>query len=356
MIRSWDRGQEPIGYTGATWNDLSTGLTGWSSALTPGTTVDPFTGRITDVYGRSTFGNGVMGPGGVGYTFGSGALPKVPANGLPGITGPVTPAGTGASTMSWWKDLFSPGAIGGDLVKGGLGLYGQQKTIDANSEAARIAAEAQQKAAQLIADAQERALKAELEQQEKTLQFQKDNAALAALNADRVNLGNYTQYAARQSNLGTLNDMLHMPARQVAPYVPLYTSLPGGSNGGTTTSGASSAAMPGVAADKGDIGQQVAAYFKSRGVSDAETPYWVSKWAEFGAKDPAYFNQRLSQADVFGGGGYGGGGNTASSSPTVRMASTPGTQWWGGSPIVNYQRTPTGNLSMPGTLWSFVNG
>jgi hypothetical protein len=61
--------------------------------------------------------------------------------------------------------------------------------------------------------------------------------------------------------------------------------------------------MPTIAG--GDIAQQVRDYFQSRGVTPNEsTPqYWAEKWNEFGAKDPEYFNRRLSQADEFGGGG-----------------------------------------------------
>jgi hypothetical protein len=57
---------------------------------------------------------------------------------------------------------------------------------------------------------------------------------------------------------------------------------------------------------------RVRAYFQSRGVTPNGTSpeYWASKWQEFGQKDPAYFLQRLSTADEFGGGGgaMGGGG------------------------------------------------
>jgi hypothetical protein len=48
-------------------------------------------------------------------------------------------------------------------------------------------------------------------------------------------------------------------------------------------------------------------YYAARGVTPNPTSvdYWVSKWSEFGQKDPAYFGQRLSTADEFtGGGGY----------------------------------------------------
>ena len=55
---------------------------------------------------------------------------------------------------------------------------------------------------------------------------------------------------------------------------------------------------------------RVRAYFQSRGVNPRDTSpdYWAQKWQEFGQRDPAYFLQRLSTAEEFGGGGPGGGG------------------------------------------------
>jgi len=72
-----------------------------------------------------------------------------------------------------------------------------------------------------------------------------------------------------------------------------------------------------VDASKGDIAGQVAAYYKARGVAPNPTSvqYWAQKWGEFGAKDPAYFNMRLAQADEFG-----GGGGQATAPTAARMA------------------------------------
>jgi hypothetical protein len=96
---------------------------------------------------------------------------------------------------------------------------------------------------------------------------------------------------------------------------PIGTAVPRGQIGpGPGQAGAPGATQPNVQptqnnvptgapanvnAANGDIGQQISAYFKSRGVADSETPYWVQKWQEFGASDPTYFNQRLAQADIF---------------------------------------------------------
>ncbi len=60
------------------------------------------------------------------------------------------------------------------------------------------------------------------------------------------------------------------------------------------------------------VRQAVTQYYASRGVTPNPTSvdYWTQKWGEFGNSDPAYFSQRLSQADEFGGGGGMSGGGS----------------------------------------------
>lgn len=67
-------------------------------------------------------------------------------------------------------------------------------------------------------------------------------------------------------------------------------------------------------AQQGWDANRVSQYFASRGVTPAGTSpdYWAQKWQEWGKNDPSYFEQRLSQADEFGGGGHGGGGGSIS--------------------------------------------
>lgn len=69
---------------------------------------------------------------------------------------------------------------------------------------------------------------------------------------------------------------------------------------------ASATGLPSVSRSNGDLASQISSFFRSRGVSDTETPYWVQKWDELEARgrelnDPGYANRRLSQADIFGG-------------------------------------------------------
>lgn len=79
---------------------------------------------------------------------------------------------------------------------------------------------------------------------------------------------------------------------------------------------------------------KVNSYYASRGVTpNATSPaYWVGKWGEWGQTDPAYFMDRLSHADEFGGGGAaepGGGGNRgnpALSNMLTRLLSSIGGQ------------------------------
>ena len=88
---------------------------------------------------------------------------------------------------------------------------------------------------------------------------------------------------------------------------------------------------------------RVRAYFQSRGVTPNGTSpdYWAQKWQEFGQKDPAYFLQRLSTADEFGGGGgaMGGGGGANPAQPGGVSGFT--------SQIRNLIMQRIGNLNQP---------
>lgn len=171
-------------------------------------------------------------------------------------------------------------------------VYGANKQSDATQNALK---------SQIDANArQQDYLKSQQEQDQRNFELtQKTNQA----NFERTQQANYGQWAQRQRNAGpfigagtesnnALSDALGLP-RNAGPRVPSYNeSFGGGSGGGPAAN---------IDPTKGDIAGQVSAYFKSRGVADTETPYWAEKWNEFGAKDPAYFNKRLSDADIFRG-------------------------------------------------------
>jgi hypothetical protein len=244
----------------------------------------------------------------------------------------------------------------------GTGIYAATKS----SGAAKDAAAAQTSAANYAADTQAKAAA-------DTLDFTKQQAAQTRADAETTQRANYDQWvaaqqyqnataASRANNINALGAQYGVgpravPVMNIPAYQPLGPAVaapgatpPGATPPGTAPAGGPGATPPGVAptvaasaapgatlgaaalpptggagaapavsAAKGDIGQQVSQYFKSRGVSDAETPYWVQKWAEFGATDPAYFNTRLAAADIFGGGGGAGGGASAAPA-TIKAA------------------------------------
>jgi len=199
-------------------------------------------------------------------------------------------------------------------------MYGASKAAGASERATTLQTSAAQQAALIKAKSDAEALA-----------WEKQQAAIQQQNFNATQRANYDQWAARENRMSSLGGLVGLPARNIPAYMQSTAVVPTGT-GQTGTSGApaalpdgapgtapgaapagaapggapppaaASAGAPAVSADRGDIGTQVSNYFKARGVSDAETPYWVQKWAEFGAKDPAYFNQRLAQADIFGGG------------------------------------------------------
>lgn len=92
--------------------------------------------------------------------------------------------------------------------------------------------------------------------------------------------------------------------------------------------------------------ESISNFFKSRGVPDTETDYWVSKWPELVARgkeigDPNYAMMRLNNAEILGGhygspapggGGFGGGtmgslGGVDYGDPANIMRQDPGYQF-----------------------------
>lgn len=225
-------------------------------------------------------------------------------------------AGTSAAaTAGAWGAIGAGAGIAGNLV-------GASKTAGAAKDAAKLQTDAANHAADLQSKSTAEALA-----------FQKQQAENEWLNSQNTQRANYDQSKARYGsiagvasqyglNLGAMPDF----AGGIDPHYDTGASpLPSGSTTPNTTgtiAGASGA--PGVDPAKGDIAGQISAYFKSRGVSDQETPYWVSKWAEFGAKDPAYFNQRLAAADIFGtGAGAPKAGTIAAAGMTAPAMTAP---------------------------------
>jgi hypothetical protein len=76
------------------------------------------------------------------------------------------------------------------------------------------------------------------------------------------------------------------------------------------------------------LAAQLSAFFKSKGVSDSEVPYWVSKRPELMARaqqinNPNYANERLFAADILGGGRRSAPAPTAAAPVSRASAYTP---------------------------------
>ncbi len=188
----------------------------------------------------------------------------------------------------------------GPAISVGSQLYGAKLQSDAASANTDAMAAAQKYSADLQAKATADALN-----------FARQQAETDWRNQEIARQGNYGQWAAREGRISDFGNTVGLPARQIPGYVAGID--PGFMGGGmpSTIAGAAqgpssapSGPAPTVSAAAGAIAPQVAAYFKARGVTPNPTSvdYWAQKWNEFGAKDPAYFNQRLAIADEFGGG------------------------------------------------------
>lgn len=165
---------------------------------------------------------------------------------------------------------------------------------------------AQQTAADQIA-ANNKAAELQAKSSADALDFSKQQAAQEQGNFVTTQNANYAQYARSQGLLApyqkagagaisTLGQMMGLPDVHLPdlPPPPKYGGQDGGSGGG-----GNGGAPPTIDPSK-DIAPQLSAYFKSRGASDAEVPYWTQKWDEFGKQDPEYFGRRVADADIFG--------------------------------------------------------
>lgn len=214
--------------------------------------------------------------------------------------GPSTTANIAATTAA----EGAPGGIAAS-VAGGAGMSIPWSTVNAgvnlfgNLFGAHEQASSAKDAAALVAAAQAKALA-----------FEQAQAENAYQNNEVARKGNYDLYAAQQGRVGTVGEMFGLPSRPIPSYAPgvdpqfTGTSTP---TAGQALTGATSGSGTGLDPMKGNLGSQISAYFKSRGVSDQETPYWVQKWPELVARgqqlnDPTYAMKRLAAADIFGGG------------------------------------------------------
>lgn len=217
-------------------------------------------------------------------------------------------------------------------VTAGATVYGAKKQAGAATDAAKL----QTDAANHSADLQDSAAKrAEL--------YARQQAETSWQSNEHTQKANYDQWASNQhaimDSLGTqLGIKYTMPdytpgvdpryLEGTGPMPPPTGAGPTGTAGptGPSTTPGPAGPAPSVDPSKGDLAGQISAYFKSRGVSDQETPYWVGKWSELEARgkelnDPTYANKRLSAAEVFGGQSKTTAPTTAS--PTLATFASP---------------------------------
>lgn len=221
-----------------------------------------------------------------------------------------------------------PAAVAIPLIVGGLQtastIYSAKKQSDANKRAADIASKSASDSAAL-----------QKQSSDDTLAFTRQQAQNDYRNQEITRRANYDQYAASQNRLKFLDSEVGLPERQVQDYVasqdPNFT--------GTPSAGQVLGTPRGPAPSVDGSAASISAYFKSRGVPDSETPYWVSKWPELVARgkeinDPNYALSRLAKADIFGGG-----------APSSKQVNTPYTTPYSAATYLQQRQNP-----LPDTL------
>lgn len=196
------------------------------------------------------------------------------------------------------------GAVAGAGATAATGIYGANKQAGAANDAARLQSDAA-KAAATQQDAAAQRAEA----------FQRQQAENEWRNSERVQRANYEQQRARLGTIAQFGSQYGINGIAMPDYVPGVD--PGYDSGGAapassgpTSSGTiAGSAPPGInwTAPPDQLAQQISSYYKAKGVSDHETPYWVSKAAELVARgkeigDPTYADKRLAASEVFGGG------------------------------------------------------
>lgn len=209
---------------------------------------------------------------------------------------------------------------------GCLDFIGSIFKSGADVTAAGISASAAKDAANTSASAAKYEADQQTKANEETLAFEKQQAEAAYQSGESTRRANYDQWAAHEGTIASAAAKYGI-TRNIPAYVPgVDPMLNGTINGATGTTPTGTTQSAAIDPSKGDLASQISGFFKSKGVSDAETPYWVSKWPELVARgqqvgDPNYAMTRLSQADVFGGGAP--GSMTAATSKPLPFAPPP---------------------------------
>lgn len=235
-------------------------------------------------------------------------------------------------------------AIAGAAGAGGAIIAGKMQS-GAASDAAKLQTDAANHSADTLDAAAQRAEA-----------FQRQQAEQQWQASQQTQKANYDQARARFSTIAGVGAQYGLPGMTMPDYAPgvdphydtSTAPLPGA---GTTPNAAGTVAgATGTAPPVDGSPASISAYFKSKGVSDTETPYWVSKWPELVARgqqlnDPNYAMKRLSQADIFGGG-----------AGTIAGAAKPGNPYAMTAPVLAAPQVTTGIPTpyQPGTIASYA--
>lgn len=207
-------------------------------------------------------------------------------------------AGTLGSIAGLGKFVSNP-AIASTLGGVFTNIYGANKAADA----ARYGVDAQTAAANHAADLNDEAAK-------RAETFSRQQAEVGWQGNEHTQKANYDQWAARQRAIATLGQSLgiNYTLPDYAPGIdPHFTDAGSAAPAGAPVSPAGDApAGINWSAPPDQLAASLSAYYKSKGVSDKEVPYWVSKAPQLVARgkelnDPGYADKRVAASEVFGG-------------------------------------------------------
>lgn len=277
-------------------NTLLVGGIAGAALLTMGA-AGVFSGAAAGAGAGGAAGGGAAAAG-AGGTLGSTVIGSGFAPGIVGGSGVAGAAGATGTGVAGGGFLAGAGHFlsspAGASIAGTAGnifsnIYGANKQADANARAAELADEATKRAEA----------------------FSREQAETGWQSNEHTQKANYDQWRARQDAImGSLGQQLgiHYAAPEYSAGIdPHYTGV-GGPAAAPGAPATSTAAPSGIDwnAPAPQLGARLSAYYKSRGVSDQEVPYWVGKAPELVARgkeinNPNYANERLAASDVFGG-------------------------------------------------------
>lgn len=285
--------------------------------------------------GAAAAGSGAA-AGGAGAAAGAGGT----LGSVVGAGGAAAGAGAGAAGVGGGAlaaaghFLTSPAgaALAGTFGNVFSNIYGANKQASANDHAAELADEATRRAEV----------------------FSREQAETGWQSNEHTQHANYDQWRARQNAImGSLGQQLginYTPPEYSAGVDPRYTGGGAPAPGAAPSGQASTPSGIDWTKSADQLSSDLSAFFKSKGVSDHETPYWVKEAPNLVARgqeigDPDYANKRLAAAEVLG------GGTPASAAPAPRQTLAT----FVSPKFLPYQTgTPLPTPYQPGTLGAYL--